>query len=279
MMMFLRQDARHDGSPWNASDKARKRRSGQAFGFRALLEQVRGDWAWMKQVFGFKGWRGKEMCWMCRATSADGPLRYWNFGLSAKWRRMRHTTATFLAALRASGVELSVLFDFPGFHISMILVDVLHCCDLGCTQIILGNLFWWALTVKAVLPGKSLEASCKALLRMIKAFYKSMSTPCNRINDLSPEMIRQSGKGPRLRLKGPETRHIVPFSVELAGKLHDAVQSEFSADVLDLCRSLLTFYMTLGITPFNAAEASAATQRCLDLYTKLSDAADHPIQE
>ena len=40
-------EARHDGREWQRSDTPRKQR-----GFHSVLLQVRGDWPWLKTLFG-----------------------------------------------------------------------------------------------------------------------------------------------------------------------------------------------------------------------------------
>ena len=49
--------ARHDQAQSLGTDKARaaRGRKKEALGCQALLLQVRGDWAWYKALFGFKG--------------------------------------------------------------------------------------------------------------------------------------------------------------------------------------------------------------------------------
>ena len=97
---------RHDGSPWLPSDKARAQRSGKLGFFGALL-QCRGDWAWYKTLFGFKGWASNEICWRCAANKTDVP--YWDAKPCALWRKTRRTTTEFLATQASQGVTPSPL--------------------------------------------------------------------------------------------------------------------------------------------------------------------------
>ena len=53
---------RYDNQPWRREDSHRKSEAGSAFGFFAYLCEVRGDWAWFKQIFGFKGWASENIC-------------------------------------------------------------------------------------------------------------------------------------------------------------------------------------------------------------------------
>ena len=52
MMQNFWPSARHDESPWEPTDKKRASFMGP-LGFYGAMLQVRGDWSWYKQVFGF----------------------------------------------------------------------------------------------------------------------------------------------------------------------------------------------------------------------------------
>ena len=152
-------------------------------GVRASLQQTRGDWAWYKQIFGFKGWSGTHICWMCNVTKRNMN----QFKFNASWRTNRHTTASMMNMIRLSGVVLSVLFSIPGFEISMIMVDVLHTLDLGVSQDILGNVFWEDINSTCFAGGGRVER-CQALMQRIRQYYKIAKPPAkiskfNRGND------------------------------------------------------------------------------------------------
>ena len=58
-------ECRHDGSPWNASDKWRSKTHG-ALGFNASLVEVRGDWDFYSKVFHFPYHSELDgICWLC----------------------------------------------------------------------------------------------------------------------------------------------------------------------------------------------------------------------
>ena len=58
--------SRHDGEPWeNCSDNTRKKRQG-SFKVRGALVEVRGDWEFYSQVFGFPYHNETDgICWRC----------------------------------------------------------------------------------------------------------------------------------------------------------------------------------------------------------------------
>ena len=56
--------ARHDGTDWLPTDKVSKGRDGEELGCFGGVWQGRGDWPFLKKIFGFKGWASKSICWM-----------------------------------------------------------------------------------------------------------------------------------------------------------------------------------------------------------------------
>ena len=124
-------DRRHDGTPWLSSDKGRRKRKG-SLGFKGLLCQVRGDWAWYKTLFSFPSWGSEAICWMCAANKSDKDFE--EFGLSGVWRKHRYSPRNFFTLLMQEGIVVSPLFSCPFFTLAMVMVDVLHAMDLGVTQ-------------------------------------------------------------------------------------------------------------------------------------------------
>jgi hypothetical protein len=60
---------RHDESPWNASDKCRKNARPI---LRAALGEVRQDWKFANEVFGFPAHNTVEgCCWACKCTPGE----------------------------------------------------------------------------------------------------------------------------------------------------------------------------------------------------------------
>ena len=63
---------RHDGSAWLSSDRLRAKSSGERALARAALVEVRGDWVFFAEVFGFPRHNmSSGICWRCRATPAE----------------------------------------------------------------------------------------------------------------------------------------------------------------------------------------------------------------
>ena len=65
-------EARHDGSPWLASDSNREAWKGSNMPGKAVLLQIRSDWDWNQKVFGAPQWNElKSCCWLCAANPAS----------------------------------------------------------------------------------------------------------------------------------------------------------------------------------------------------------------
>ena len=55
--------------------------------------------------------------------------------------------ADFTAMILEQGFAMSPLFDLPLFTFKNICIDILHACDLGVTQDIVGNILFLALGI------------------------------------------------------------------------------------------------------------------------------------
>ncbi len=168
-----------------------------------------------------------------------------------------------------SGVPLSPLWHAPGFLVQMITIDVLHCLDLGVTQDCLGNLFWECITHPTFLSGGSKQKRVDTLRGMILAHYREFKTSV-RLQGLTVEMIKQDQKMPKLRAKGAETRHVVPFGCLLAQKLHEADPTNHNLTVKNLMDQLCNFYCLMGHDDFDAKAAADCCRKCCLYYGALS---------
>ena len=75
---------RHDGAPWEASDKGRKKLAGAAMPAQAILAEIRGDWELYESVFKFPAYnRLSGMCWLCKATTK---LTKQNYLTQSTWK-------------------------------------------------------------------------------------------------------------------------------------------------------------------------------------------------
>ena len=252
------------------SERWRNGKAGQPLGCKAVLQQCRGDWMWYKELFGFPSWASNQICWLCRASKHN----FKDFGKNAVWRKERFSTGEFFGRQRSEGLEPSPLFNAIGFKLAMVMVDVLHCMDLGCSQDILGNIFWEALPL--VCKGKNRKDQVDDLWDKIRDYYDEFE-PSTKLQALTPEMVKQQKKGPKLRAKGAETRHLVPFGVFLAMEINDARQDAHGLLVVRVATSLFELYSLFHQKPIDAQLiGNTCRQLCL-LYSSLHDEAAEEI--
>lgn len=199
---------------------------------------------------------------MCEATKDT----FKDFGKKAVWRAKRLRPVEFFAKQRAQGISPSPLFDAIGFTIAMVMIDVLHCMDLGCTQDILGNIMWEAMPV--VCTGRSQKAQVQDLWGRIKK-YNDEFKPTTCLQGLTLEMIKKPKKSPKLRAKGAETRHLVPFGVLLASEMHEVLGTTHSGIVLRVATLLLDLYCLFAERPANHEAIADTCRRLCMLYASL----------
>ena len=129
-----------------------------AGGYRGCLAQVRGDWQFYCQAFGFPQWNEAiRMCPWCQASAVD-PDRIWSdFRLTANWRRTLWTHDEYVAHMRRRGLALPMFFKTMGgvlgLRVQNVMVDVLHCVDMGLNSHIVGNVIWWFVVVCSCFGG------------------------------------------------------------------------------------------------------------------------------
>ena len=76
--------ARHDGSPWAASDEERARKAGDSLTWRGAIVYIKGDWSEFANSLGFSPWNHTfDPCMLCFASQATlfrttglGPLSF-----------------------------------------------------------------------------------------------------------------------------------------------------------------------------------------------------------
>ena len=136
----------------------------------------------------------------------------------------------FWAEQARMGVEPCCLFDLPGVGLHMVCIDTLHALDIGFTQYLIGNLLW-EFQASGLCRGHNIAERVEDLWLKLKAHYKAFATP-NQIQTLTPPMLRKDGQPPKLRTKGADTRHIVPFGLACAQAMHAASPTPHNDSVL-----------------------------------------------
>ena len=149
----------------------------------------------------------------------------------------------------------------------MVMIDVLHCMDLGVSQDILGNIMWEAL--EWVCEGSSRKAKVVDLWKQIKEYYDEFK-PTTMLQALTVEMIKQTKKAPKFRAKGAETRHMVPFGLLLAIEIDKLRADVHSNAVVKVASSLLDIYEIFAHRPVDHRALSETCRRVCLLYRSLN---------
>ena len=76
---------------------------------------------------------------------------------------------------------------------------------------------------------------------------------------------------PKLRAKGGETRHLVPFAFKLATEFDSHYNTVFSNTVASMLSYLLGFYLCMDKVPYDAGLANTLCRKLCLLYKALSD--------
>ena len=200
--------ARHDGTAWNKCDRFRAKKSGAPLGVNAFLLELRGDWLMYKEVFGFPAWNEKAGCCI-RCSVTPDTMR--SFGTNAPWlqpdQRLDHWS--FLARQLRLGKPIPPVFACPGFDMSAVSIDWLHCADLGVAPDWLGN-FLFALQSRY--PGASMDARLSNVFLALRAYYAANRIE-NRLDNLTMKMLRKKGGScPKLRCSAAEARSLIGFA-------------------------------------------------------------------
>ena len=67
--------ARHDNTAWRKTDLWRSKQCGKSLGAKSVLVEVRGDWIFFGETFGFpKHNTSRGCCWMCECTPQEGSM-------------------------------------------------------------------------------------------------------------------------------------------------------------------------------------------------------------
>ena len=236
---------------------------------KAILCQVRADWPFLKTLFSIPIWLNHAICWRCGADKGDNS--YKDGTSNANWRKLRKEWYDLFDELRAQGHALSPLFSAPGFEVFMIVLDWLHVVDLGISQDLLGSLFAEAIRSSA-LPGNNKAERLKALWFRLRTFYRDAKVTC-RIDNLTEEMFQRDGKAPKLKLKGGETRQLVPFAAEFSREIADKDGSSYWKTVADVFDRLLLCCKHIAARPFVPHALAQASKELCILWSVLENTA------
>ena len=201
---------RHDGSPFGRKESHRAAKSNTPMGCKALLCEIRGDWAFYKQTFDFPQWNEKSgICWCCKAT----PDTYKDCTETAEWKQPagRLSPDEFHQKLLEGGNQPSPLFSAPGVSAKINVQDWLHCADIGIASDFLGNVLLALVDCKV---GGTRESRTADLWQIVKHKYAVMNVS-DRLEKLVPASFLREKQSPKLKCKGAIVRHFVPVANEI----------------------------------------------------------------
>ena len=148
------------------------------------------------------------------------PLQYFfhlqvtQVGDDAEWRAQPLSNDELLQRILENGQRISPIFTIPWVTSRIFRKDWLHCADQGIAVEFLGNLFHY-------LRGKfagSVKVRTARLWERVQNFYEAKNVQ-DRLQTLTPSMIKMDKKGPALRSSAAQCRALVPFALEIAQEL------------------------------------------------------------
>ena len=261
---------RHDGSPFTVKDAVRKKLAGQTLYVRAILAEVRGDWACYKELFRLPGW--KELsgcCWRCTMT----PDRIHLCDDQAFWRMPQHRLSHWQFMTRQAELERSTspIMGCPFVDISIFQIDWLHAVDKGVAADFCGSV------LSSLLPkmrGTNKDEQCRDLFLKLQTWYKDNGTK-DRLANLTATMLQKKASNPpKLRGGAAQVRATVPFVNFLAQECcrdDNVWESSLKAAAGHLSRC----YECLDHQNFSIAVLKEHCRKFCTLYAALVHDSDH----
>jgi hypothetical protein len=213
---------------------------------KAILAEVRADWAAMKATYKFPMHNELAgICWACKCTPTD--VR--DVASTAAWKqpagRLGHYDC--LRRMRDHGITPSPIFSCPALRTSCFLFDWLHCADIGITLEFLASVL---LLLLPKIAGANLKEKCSNLFIELKAWYR-LHNVTSKLDNLTLSMLKQPKKFPKLRARAAECRALVPWVLELCNRLLSA-NVEVEATAKQAMHHLNQCYTNLSPATFNA---------------------------
>ena len=109
-----------------------------AGGFKFLLAQFLSDLAYSKDALQLEcNWQADQLCYECDGHAAPGHCCAYNFAIDAGWTRTYKLNIQFEEESTATTLRL-----WPGFHLGVIRIDLMHVLCLGILHHTLGSALW-----------------------------------------------------------------------------------------------------------------------------------------
>ena len=260
---------RHDDSKWMRSDSWRRSRQGRQLEARGVVAEIRADWVWLASCFRMPPHNAKaNNCYKCHCKGDECR----DSSLNAPWRGSAWSHWDMMASWLQRGVGVCPLWSAPTVSIDCIIIDWLHCSDLGVGCFFLGNLLW-ACMPKVAAAGASRSTQCSAMYLVMKEFYSRQSPRVTEYDTLVPTMLKQPKQGPKLRGRGSEVRGLIGFGLEISERYLSS-QDPVESTIKHAARMLSCIYNHLSRGSFDAPLLGVQARQFLGLYAALSGA--HP---
>ena len=131
---------------------------------------------------------------------------------NAAWRRDPLSHWDLIGRMIDEGHSVNPVFSVPWVKTSIFKPDWLHAVDQGVAADFAGSFFW---TILPRLPGNNREARVASLWTRVQRYYRE-SGVSDRLQSLTPNMIKAPGKSAKLRCSAAQVRRLVPLLPQLA---------------------------------------------------------------
>ena len=171
---------------------------------------------------------------------------------------------------RSTGGTFPALFIPPWFKLAIVVIDWLHCVDLGVLADLLGNVLFELFELAQEQPGTTIAKRTSALFEKIQEWYRATKPP-SILDNLTPEMIRAAAdKPPKLRAKGGEARYLLPIVYEMTAHWRDLNLDDVHKNTAGSAVKLLfELQLCVATDPYDHDRASSLCRRCCVLYCSL----------
>ena len=181
----------------------------------------------------------------------------------SNWKSCRYLAGEFEAVLRLLH-KISTIFKSPGVCLKHFMVDWLHAVDIGVGQSVVGNIFWESLDI--LWPNLPKKSQVQQLLIKLKGWY-AIASPPSQFDALTIEMIKLSGKPPKLRSKAAECRYVLPFAAIIARECDNGTVRRKT--IANLMENFLRLAVIICSEPYDSNAACVACENVCRLFVSL----------
>ena len=101
--------------------------------------ETRGDWKWLKESFKFDHYANNRCCHLCGASRVDTDMLYTQTGPDAGWQNTKVTHEQYVETFAGN---LPALAKIPGFYLTRVFIDSMHCVCMGVVPYVIGSVVW-----------------------------------------------------------------------------------------------------------------------------------------